>query len=398
MGRAVESALFEVLEHHEGEELPVTAVQSLDVGPQPGQFSFPARLVPDVLSASMTIGVELDARPASEGLYADSSWPTGAVGRHAVAAVVRRYLELTGTFRVDPTVFARVWNEFVDYSTRETIPFILTAPLLGFAAEFEVLRIADDVSIERMDPEWRRLRYETSFGVGISEFTTQGWGEWTHVIHCTVDVPKTIGMVANGARDTAQRVVTALRLLEPGAVAIAQSWFEPLIPVFAGARSFALGTVLSSVRLGPRMMWHGQRDDVASIFTALLRAPTMPTVALALRRFDGAYGRIKDEDRLVDYWIGLEALFLPDRQDELSYLGSLRIARFLERDRNARIATFELVRRSYALRSRIVHGGSPVDVHETTVGTEQVLRRALRKMLLSEAAPTELAFRELLLD
>jgi hypothetical protein len=88
---------------------------------------------------------------------------------------------------------------------------------------------------------------------------------------------------------------------------------------------------------------------------------------------------------------------LPDRRDELSYLGPLRISRFLEAVGSARIALFDLMRKSYRLRSEIVHGGMPAGIHEVETATEQVLRRALRKMLLAGEAPDEQAFRALLL-
>jgi hypothetical protein len=387
-----------VLTGHIGESLPLRHVESLVAGPQPGSFTFPSRAVPDVVSAAVAIGGELRDRPGGQGVDVDPAWPPGAGGNRAVWAVIARYFELAGAFRADPEAFAQVWNEFLDYSARETIPCVLTAPLLGFSADFETLRVSEGVTIEKMPLEWRQLRWEASSGVGATEFTTHGWGEWSYLIRCAVDVPKMLGAAPNQAREVAQLVVAALRLLAPGAVAILQSWLDPLIPVFGFPRSMGLGQLLGLVRLGPSMAWQGSEVELRQVFNALPRAASMPTVALALRRFDAAYGRISDEDRLIDYWIALEALFLPDRQDELSYMGSLRIARFLEQDRLARTATFELMRRSYRLRSQIVHGSTPGEIHEVAGETEQVLRRALRRMLLSGVAPSEAAFRGLLLD
>jgi hypothetical protein len=145
------------------------------------------------------------------------------------------------------------------------------------------------------------------------------------------------------------------------------------------------------------MKWSGSADDLREVFTALLRTATMPTVALALRRFDAAYGRGSDEDKLIDHWVALEALFLHDRHDELSYLGPLRIARYLEQQLDARRSVFELLRESYRTRSTVVHGSTTKNVGQTASGTEDILRRALRKMLVAGEAPSPADFQNLLL-
>jgi hypothetical protein len=107
----------------------------------------------------------------------------------------------------------------------------------------------------------------------------------------------------------------------------------------------------------------------------------LPThVDVALRRFDMAYERERLEDRLIDYWVGLEALFLPDRQ-ELSYKAGMRIARYVGGNPVRRREIFEDMRASYSLRSEIVHG-EPLksDMATVVAKTEDVLREALFKI------------------
>jgi hypothetical protein len=231
----------------------------------------------------------------------------------------------------------------------------------------------------------------------LEEFARDGWGGWTHMVRCDAEMPKSLGAAPYEVRALAEQVVTAMRLIGPGSVAIGQSWLDPAPPAFHPFGTMGLGRPLGWLRSGPPMIWRGQEQDLRQLFIVVPRAKAMPRVEMALRRFESAYRRVSDHDRLIDHWIALEALFLPDRRDELSYLGPLRISRFLEAVGSARIALFDLMRKSYRLRSEIVHGGMPAGIHEVETATEQVLRRALRKMLLAGEAPDEQAFRALLL-
>ena len=68
-----------------------------------------------------------------------------------------------------------------------------------------------------------------------------------------------------------------------------------------------------------------------------------------------------DPERLIEYAIALESLFLsdaPNDRGELSYRLALRAARLLEEDLESRISCFRTIRNLYKFRSRLVHGGS----------------------------------------
>jgi hypothetical protein len=92
------------------------------------------------------------------------------------------------------------------------------------------------------------------------------------------------------------------------------------------------------------------------LVSAVPRAKEAAVLRMALDRLGFAYERVRSEDRLVDFWVALEALFLPDARDELKYRASLRIAYFLEKEYTRRQNTFMLAKRSYDARSAIVHG------------------------------------------
>ena len=67
-----------------------------------------------------------------------------------------------------------------------------------------------------------------------------------------------------------------------------------------------------------------------------------------------------DPEKLIEYAIALESLFLDDSdgRTELSYRLALRAARLLEKDLESRRSCFHTIRDLYKFRSRIAHGGS----------------------------------------
>lgn len=75
----------------------------------------------------------------------------------------------------------------------------------------------------------------------------------------------------------------------------------------------------------------------------------------AQRLVDGG-GRYREDDVIIDYAIGLEALLLKDITHELSYRFSLRGATILAWDSGVRDEFFKQLRDFYDIRSKIVHG------------------------------------------
>lgn len=95
----------------------------------------------------------------------------------------------------------------------------------------------------------------------------------------------------------------------------------------------------------------------------------------ALRLLDGG-GRSREDDAVVDYAIGLEALLLRAVNSELSYRFALRGATILAWDDGEKETSFNEFRDFYDIRSKIVHG-SHIDPTELR-DARSVGGRALR--------------------
>ena len=109
---------------------------------------------------------------------------------------------------------------------------------------------------------------------------------------------------------------------------------------------------------------------------------------VCLRRIGFANKRISLEDKLLDIVMALEALVLsePGERGELSFRLAIRLAKFLEADKEKQIDVFDTVKRGYRLRSKIVHGGTLGDDDAALIGDMETIARAAAKKCLETTA------------
>lgn len=192
-----------------------------------------------------------------------------------------------------------------------------------------------------------------------------------------------------------ERLLRGLRLIKPGQVAIGAQVGRSSNPILGGSRTAVPGpdpSWIHSHRSNAYVIDSDIAQQLVDLWPRLKGNPEDPVLSLALRRFEGSYDRATTEDRLIDHWIALEALFIPDGMHELSFRASLRLAWFLAQTREERSTLFDTAKNSYDLRSRVVHGRGlkpKQDLQTITGETESLLRRALRKCLLDGVRPNE---------
>jgi len=174
--------------------------------------------------------------------------------------------------------------------------------------------------------------------------------------------------------------LTALRLLKSGQVGVPVVVNDQLKPKFGPSYRFEMGAsgAPAAPGLGYTLLLE-ESEPLAGLYQALAEAAPPNNLRVALRRLDYAYERTRPEDKLIDYWVALEALFLPDISQELSFRASLRIAYYVAGTPDEREEVFRKMRLSYDTRSDVVHGQRlKADVSEVASDTEEILRRALR--------------------
>jgi hypothetical protein len=158
-----------------------------------------------------------------------------------------------------------------------------------------------------------------------------------------------------------------------------------------------LGTVqdillpVSHVFLAPNGAWmpppknvHATtEDEIQKMFHALSNYEGK--AGLAIARWNNALERPNAQDRLIDLWILLESLFTGDSKTELRYRASLRIAAFLGGNHAERVSVFKVIRDSYDLRSKLVHGVAEPHMtqeeEQLVALTQEYSRRALVEVI-----------------
>lgn len=136
-----------------------------------------------------------------------------------------------------------------------------------------------------------------------------------------------------------------------------------------------------------------QSQELIKLWQKLQSSNVADEINLPFRRWYGAGDRLSEADRLIDYWVGLEALFSPDATQEVKFRASLRIAAYLGETPDEWEAIYQEMRHSYDWRSTVVHGADlsaqkKLDKKGTlptiTAKTHGYLRKAILKLLESD--------------
>jgi Apea-like HEPN len=132
---------------------------------------------------------------------------------------------------------------------------------------------------------------------------------------------------------------------------------------------------------------------ILQLFEKLEKLADDNQLALALRRYNDAHERVRPEDKIVDCWIGLEALFASDASQEVTFRVSLRAAKLIGSDEEHRFEIYKRLKKLYKTRSSVVHG-VPVErprLERDATDTLEFLRTGLLRWLeLSGQVPEQL--------
>jgi hypothetical protein len=196
-------------------------------------------------------------------------------------------------------------------------------------------------------------------------------------------------------------VVSNSRLLSlagPTALSVAREWPPPRVkkprsgwqrPRRREALDSSWGSYTRSTPLGPSVViTAGMAKDLQRLWPLLVRTLD-DKLAPAFHRFELSYERTDPEDRMIDYWVALESLFLPGSDRELGRAASQRLSFFIEGATAQRLAIYRTTKQSYGFRSDVVHSNAydPADVEDSANHIADYLRRTLLKCLDANASP-----------
>jgi hypothetical protein len=412
---AMASALAIVREAISGGEMPTRERLRWvrEEGPGPGQVSLrqePEGSVPDPTVLTMKMFSEFEGLPETETLLTEirssselrtamlvdaggtpldseetQSW---WVRQFVLVPFLSQVLSLRPDGAWDEDAFGQVFEDLVHQLAREPLPVQLIAPLEYFQSDLDDIELDEQTRIRRLDEELLN-EIGSRFGeeAGIQYVTSMDLLTWSHVVRHEMVVADPGNLSAS---PVVSEVVTALRLLRESGVRTALTFTRPLRRTFGPSAIGSWSHGASSFRVGPSDDLVIADDDVPALAGILGRLREIDLrddeagrrFELALSRVNTAAQRRAIEDRLIDYWVAIEALFVPDSGGEISFRARTRVARFITTDLEERKRITKTLSRSYGRRSQVVHGDTPHgDTPTLTQETGELLRRALRSIL-----------------
>ncbi len=264
-------------------------------------------------------------------------------------------------------------------SGREEATWQAVAPLPGFAAASYPVELPNGVTIRELEDVERQRLGDIAWMLGPLQAHEWGLPLAKFAMSWWQPVPNEPPRAADSDFGA---VVTALRLLKPGAVWYNAVGHWPGHPAFGShpADGTASWTPNVAGREGSYELVEGDVQPLRDLVRALLNLGQHERLSLARLRFDLAYERTRPEDRLIDHWVALEALFSPSDRGEATYRIALRAAYFIGSSPAERQSIYLDLVKYYRTRSDVVHGRKPKqDVKAAGEAVEEYLRRALRK-------------------
>jgi hypothetical protein len=283
---------------------------------------------------------------------------------------------------------------------------LMRGVLTNYEGGEQPITLADDVRIVALDDSmietiWRRHGNALWQMNPMSAALDASF--WTHAIEVECRFPVEDGFNAGPFQRRLSDAEAALAIHSPEAVAIAATWM-PTEPSWADhfasalpGQGFGMGGLGGAAYMGPLRgdpytVSAGDEAALAETFARYVEAKGDQPFELAVRNYVRAVKEVRRrvEDRILDYWIAFEALFVPEEGSELSYRASLRIARVVGTTPAERAELLAFLRHaSYKARSYVAHGGDPaepikvkaappVTLDEVTTRTRAILSGALR--------------------
>ena len=309
-----------------------------------------------------------------------------------LARLIDRYyrecsLQARSDFRFDEGAFLTVYESLEEYLLGNEDTHRLIAPLVNFdmteerlALGLVTIRLLDADEVVRFNhvlPDSRSITERPSFG--LARFG----------VETVVKSPRGSSEGISAGLDRLWWSVVCLKLAKKGAVTYGDVWMLPFhwspYPGVTHQSRVVQSSFFDVYRL--------TRDDMPYILRIwskierYIEGPP-PFWMVALGRFDDSTLRPRAEDKLIDTWIGCEALLGKGVEvGELRYQLSLRLAHLLETDAAARKKVRDSAMEAYKWRGKVVHGVPKLDhrkLSDLSLEMESLLREALRKCLLNE--------------
>ncbi|TRX51285.1 hypothetical protein FNH22_24425 [Fulvivirga sp. M361] len=238
----------------------------------------------------------------------------------------------------------------------EPIKKIAKYPLLGFNSDLQTIKLNENTTIEKVSLNERQDLYGIH-NVENEYFLVKKLLEYEYiVVHNFQELPSVMHGISSKLRNDLLALLRITRLACVDIWNIRNYWFDD---TSANYNSVGITTYKTGEDYFVHDPYHLIKKDafkLRKLWKRFSEHNADKALDIALNRFNYSFSRLNLEDKVIDLFISIEAMF-GDTGGELSYRISLRMAKFIDIPAE-REFVFEFVKKMYGVRSKLVHGAS----------------------------------------
>ncbi len=305
------------------------------------------------------------------------------IERHVIGLLLE-YLTTALDFTFKPAAFEAIYEKLEQYIYLESFEGVWLVHIRNLSFDDNTIRLDRGVTL-------RQATYEEKTRAVKEVYRFPFFGRHVDIPKIFLEIRHSVGRIEppdnQEATIIAQAVILALRLIKDNPVGIVSSyWDVPGQPFRPNQGSTYSPLLLPGAFSGEPFIL--TQEDIAilpKLYKKAKKAIKNSKLSIVITRLEDAYTRTKNEDKLIDYWTALEALFLSDESSyQMSKTLALAIAYYISSNELERQAIKQDISRSHDLRSDVVHGkkiNQNINLLEILTKTGTHLRKALRKRI-----------------
>lgn len=284
--------------------------------------------------------------------------------------------------KIDEGLFDKIYTDFEDFLYSKKIRIEESSRLYNFEFEGNEIKIDSGLSIKRApikkpdsDETPENINYLTLYTFA-SDFLLQRIHEEEKII-CS-EKEKLGKQLPERTSDIFDSVITTFLILKSSDV-YRSSNIDTKINIFKfQGTKFPKTTFNEKIMIGKEFkLYPSEINKLKNIFNIINSKKDEHLKIASSRLFYGA-NRENLADKIIEYMVGFEALFLPKEILELKFKLALRVAFTLESKSEKREETFEFLKKMYKLRGFIVHGEKYKPLNNEEISRlEEILRKSI---------------------
>ncbi len=309
------------------------------------------------------------------------------IERHLIGLLLeylKDILEFTLDFTYHPEVFEAVYEKLEQYIYVERFEGVWLVHIRNLNFEGDTIRLDRGVRL-------RHATHKEKTRAVKEMYRFPFFGRHADVPNIFLEIRQPVGRIEppdnQEAMIIAQAVVLALRLIKDNPIGIVSSYWDVPGQPFRPNQGSTHSPLLMPGAFSGELFLLTQEDItlLPKLYKKAKKAFKNAKLSIVITRFEDAYTRIKNENKLIDYWTALEALFLSDESSyQMSKTLALAIAYYIGSNELDRQSIKHDISRSHDLRSDVVHGkkiNHNINLLELLTKTGTHLRKALRKRI-----------------